>query len=92
MRSNIKINIATASPIQSGLSIHIHPQLITWHNLRTIKATVKRPVNPMPDDDELDFDMIFCFYFKKEFSILVCTVSSLLALHIVPPIGGICSR
>jgi hypothetical protein len=34
---------------------------MTWVSLRTIKATVKSPLKPIPDEEELDFDMILSF-------------------------------
>jgi hypothetical protein len=34
---------------------------MTWQSFSTIKATVKRPPKPMPDDEELDLDMILSF-------------------------------
>jgi hypothetical protein len=45
-----------ARPIHKGERTHHQLQLITPHNLRTIKATPSSPKKPMPElelDDEL---------------------------------------
>lgn len=48
--------------IQIGDKTHHHDQSITWVNLRTMKAIVNNPANPIPpldEDDEEDIPISF---------------------------------
>lgn len=58
------INSIRENPIQIGDKTHTQLQLITLVSFRTMNATVKSPVNPIPPDADVDdfSDIVFDFY------------------------------
>ena len=51
-KAMLKNMIAIPKPIHSGLNTHHQLQSITLVNFNTTKATVNKPLNPIPLDDE----------------------------------------
>lgn len=73
--ANIVIEIATASPIHSGLRTHSHDHAINPVSFRAINRRVNRPVNPGPTFT--DTSLVLLILFPCLFDCFVSQLASL---------------
>jgi hypothetical protein len=60
----IRISNPIAIPIQKGLNIQNHDQLITLHSFKIINVNPKRAGKPIPveEDDDFEFDIVYILF------------------------------